>query len=127
MTPKQTVESIYDAFTRADVPHILGLVAPHARWHQSAFIPWGGTYSGPAGAADFFTKLNQFSETTGFEVRENIEVGSEVFSFGTHRCIIRATGKPASVDFMFRWRIEHGSVVSYESYVDSAAVTAAMA
>lgn len=89
-------------------------------------LPWGGDYVGPEGAAEFFTKLNAAAETTGFIPRESVEVGNEVFSFGTYSCTVRSTGKPATMDWMFRWHVENGKITKYESYVDSAVITAAM-
>jgi ketosteroid isomerase-like protein len=126
MTPKQTIESVYDAFNRGDIPDIVGRVAPNALWRQSKMVPWGGNYTGPSGAAEFFTKLNAAAETTGFSPRENVEAGNEVFSFGTYQCTIRSTGKAATMDWMFRWRVEDGKITLFDSYVDSAAITAAM-
>lgn len=126
LTPLQTIDSVYAAFTRGDIPHILGLVAPDASWRQSKYVPWGGDYTGTSGAAEFFTRLNEHSQTTGFVVNESFELGNQVFSFGRHECVMRATGKLAVVPFMFRWRVENGQIVSYDSYVDSgAAFTAA--
>jgi uncharacterized protein len=125
MTPTHTIESIFDAFTRGDVPHIVGLVAPDVAWNQTMAVPWGGRYHGPNGVVEFFTKLGTAAETTAFVVRENIESGNDVFSFGTHESIIRATGKPAKVDWMFRWRVEHGRVTRYDAYFDSAPIVAA--
>jgi ketosteroid isomerase-like protein len=126
MTPKQTVESIYDAFGRGDIPYIVGLVAPNAVWRQSKWLPWGGDYKGPEGAGEFFKKLDAAAVTTGFTPRESIEVGNEVFSFGSYSGTIKSTGKSASMEWMFRWRVEGGKVTLYDAYVDSAAVTAAM-
>jgi ketosteroid isomerase-like protein len=126
MTAKQTIESVYEAFTRGDIPHIVGLVAPGAVWRQSKMLPWGGDYRGPAGAAEFFTKLNEAAETTGFVARENVECGAEVYSFGTYECVVRSTGKPATMEWMFRWRVEDGKITLYDAYVDSATITAAM-
>lgn len=59
MTPRQIVESIYDAFNRGDIPHILNQVSPAAKWRQSPMLPWGGEYTGPDGAAEFFTRLER--------------------------------------------------------------------
>ena len=126
MTPKQTIESVYDAFSRGDIPHIVGLVAPNAVWRQSKILPWGGDYSGPGGTREFFTKLDAAAETTGFTPRESIEHGNEVYSFGNYQCKMRATGKPASMEWMFRWRVENGKITLFDSYVDSGAITAAM-
>lgn len=126
MTPTEIVDSVYDAFTRGDITHIVGLVAPAAVWRQSSMLPWGGTYSGPSGAAEFFSKLNAAAETTGFAPRENVAVGQEVFSFGTSTGTVRSTGKSATMDWMFRWRVDGGKITLFDSYVDSAVVIAAM-
>jgi ketosteroid isomerase-like protein len=126
MTPKETIESVYDAFKSGDIPHIVGLVAPNATWRQSKMVPWGGDYTGPSGAAEFFSKLDATAETTGFTSRENIEAGNEVHSFGTYQCTLRSTGKSATMDWMFRWRVEDGKITLFESYIDSAVITAAM-
>ena len=126
MTPIQTVDSVYEAFRRGDVPYILSLVAPNAQWHASKGLPWGGEYVGPAGAAEFFTRLSAAAQTTGFAVRESFEVGLDVFSFGTYRCMILSTGKPAAMEWMFRWRVESGMVTNFYSYIDSAAVLASL-
>jgi ketosteroid isomerase-like protein len=126
MTPVQTIQSVYDAFSRGDIAHIVGLVAPNAPWRQSKMLPWGGDYVGPSGAAEFFEKLNAAAETTGFTPRESVEVGNEVHTFGTYSCNLRSTGKSAVMDFMFRWRVDNGRIASFESYVDSAAVTVAL-
>jgi uncharacterized protein len=126
MTPKQTIESVYEAFGRGDIPHIVGLVAPDAIWRQFKTVPWGGNYTGPSGAAEFFTKLNAAAETVGFAARENVEAGNEVFSFGTYQCTIRSTGKSATMEWMFRWRVEGGRITLFDSYIDSGAIIAAM-
>ena len=126
MTPKETVESVYEAFSRGDIPHIVGLVAPNAVWRQSKMVPWGGDYQGPSGATEFFTKLGAAAETTGFAPRESVEHGNEVYSFGNYSCTIRSTGKPATMEWMFRWRVENGQITLYDAYVDSGVIMAAM-
>jgi len=65
-------------------------------------------------------------ETVGFEARENITVGNEVFSFGTYSGRSRKTGKTGTAAWMFRWRIEGGRIVLYDSYMDTAALKEAM-
>jgi ketosteroid isomerase-like protein len=126
MTPTQTVQSVYDAFNRGDVAHIVSLVAPNAVWRQSKEVPWGGDYRGPQGASEFFTKLANSVETLTFVPQENIAVGNEVFSFGTYSAKGVRSGKVGTSDWMFRWKVENGKIVSYESYLDSAALAAAV-
>jgi ketosteroid isomerase-like protein len=126
MTPKQVIESVYDAFRRGDIPFILSQVAPGAAWRQAKTLPWGGDYKGPEGAGEFFTKLDSHMQTVAFEAQENVESGNEVFSFGTYTGRSRATGREGEARWMFRWRVENGRITSWESYIDTAALLAAM-
>jgi ketosteroid isomerase-like protein len=126
MTSAQLITSVYDAFKRGDIPHILSLVGPDAIWRQSKMLPWGGDYRGPQGAAEFFQKLDGSMETVSLEVHENIDQGDEVFSFGVYTGRSRKTGRTASAEWMFRWRVQGGKITSYESYTDSAALLAAL-
>jgi ketosteroid isomerase-like protein len=124
MTPKDTIESIYAAFGRGDIPFILGQLAPNVVWRQPG-VPWGGERRGPAGAGEFFTKLNETVETTGFDVEENLEAGNQVVSFGYYSSRNRATGKSARSRFIFRWQVTGGKVTLYDAVVDSAPIIAA--
>ncbi len=125
-TATDVVVSVFDAFKRGDIASIVGLVAPNATWQQAKTVPWGGDYCGPEGAAEFFRKLDATMETVAFEARENVEHGDEVFSFGTYTGRGRATGRTGSAEWMFRWRVRDGKIVSWQSYIDTAALTAAL-
>jgi ketosteroid isomerase-like protein len=126
MTPKQTIESLYEAFGRGDIPFIVNHFAPGAPFRQPASTPWGGNYSGPEGAAQFFQRLNEGVETTGFTVEESVEAGNQVFSIGVHSAIVRKTGKPVAIRWMFHWRVEQGKVTYYEGIYDAAPIVAAL-
>jgi ketosteroid isomerase-like protein len=126
MTPKQIISSLYEAFGRGDIPFIVEHFAAGASFRQPASVPWGGQYSGPEGAAQFFQRLNEGVETTGFTVEHSVEVGNEVFSVGVHDAIVRTTRRPVSVRWMFRWRVEHGKVTAYEAFYDAAPIVEAL-
>src|SRR6185295_3614882 len=64
MSPKQTIETIFAAFGRGDIPGILAHVAPDCMWRQPKSLPWGGNHRGPEGAQTFFARLNEACETT---------------------------------------------------------------
>lgn len=125
-TPDAVINAVYEAFRRGDIAAILSTVAPQATWRQSKSVPWGGDYRGPDGAAEFFRKLDAEMETVSFEARENVGHGSEVYSFGTYAGRSRKTGKTGSAEWMFRWRVEGGRILAYESYIDTAALVAAL-
>ncbi len=126
MTAKQTIESLYEAFGRGDIPFIVKHFAPGASFRQPKSVPWGGDYTGPEGAARFFERLHEGVETTGFTVDESVEAGNQIFSFGTHDAIVRKTRKAVSIRWMFHWRVEHGKVTQYEAFYDGAPIVAAL-
>ena len=124
--PIELVASVYEAFKRGDIAFILARVAPQATWRQPATLPWGGDYRGPQGAGEFFQKLDANMETTSFDERENFVHGDEVFSFGAYSARSRKTGRTGTAEWMFRWRIQGGQIVAWESYLDTAALLAAL-
>jgi ketosteroid isomerase-like protein len=65
-------------------------------------------------------------ETVSFELQENIEHEDEVFSFGTYTGRSRKTGRDGTAERMFRWRVQNGKVVSWQSYIDTAALLATL-
>ena len=127
MTPQETVEQIYVAFGRGDIPFIISQVATSCEWRQSASAPWGGDYRGPEGVATFFGKLNDLVETTGFEVDNNIASGPDVVSFGYYSSRNRATGKSSRARFVFHWHFDQGKVARYEAVLETAPIVAAAA
>jgi len=125
-TPTQLIGSVYEAFKRGDIPYILNQIAPEATWRQSKTLPWGGDYKGPEGVREFFQKLGAMVETVSFEVQENIEKGDEVFSFGSYAARSRKTGRTGNAEWMFRWRVQGGKIVSWDAYIDTAALLSAL-
>lgn len=123
-TPLQTVESVYSAFGRGDTQAIVDMVAPNAIWRQSPMLPWGGDFRGPEGAKEFFAKLLESTEPIAFVADENVVLGNEVFTFGSYSAKGRASGKTGTAKLAFRWKVDNGRIVSYDSYVDSAAMLA---
>ena len=126
VTPTRVIESVYDAFNRGDISYILNQISPEAVWRQSETLPWGGEYRGREGVAEFFANLASQMDTISFGAKENVELGSEVFSFGYYEGRSTQTGKSARADWMFRWRVRDGKIVLFDSYIDTAALLAAL-
>jgi ketosteroid isomerase-like protein len=125
VTPKETVEAIYAAFQRGDIPFILDQLAPDVFWRQPASVPWGGDYHGPEQVGAFFTKLDDIGETTGLDIEDNIEAPDEVISYGHYGSRNRLTGKSSRARSIFRWQFQNGKVARFEAVLDSAPIVAA--
>ena len=127
MNNLQTVDSIYDAFHRGDIPHITGLVAAGAPWGQPVTVPWGGDYTRPEGVKEFFGKLAASMETTKCETYENAESGGAIFSSGYYEGRSVKTGRTGGCRFLFHWTFDGRKMVRYRGYLDTAALLASMA
>jgi uncharacterized protein len=61
MNPSETVQSMYAAFSRGDVPAILAHVADDVEWEYGSTtpeVPWLKPRKGRSGAAEFFAGLD---------------------------------------------------------------------
>lgn len=122
MTPKELVETLYQAFTRGDIPFILEHIAPDCRWTApGSGIPNAGVYAGPTGVAEFFQKLAASEEVTNFVVNEYFENGNSVIAIGHEACTAKATGKSVSTDWAMLFRVEGGKIVGWQSFYDTSA------
>ena len=68
MTPLETVQAIYAAFGRGDVPAILALMSDDVEWEswadnaaQKAGVPWLRSRRGKSGVGEFFQLVGQFT------------------------------------------------------------------
>lgn len=123
-----TVQRIYEAFGRGDVPAILAEVTDDVTWdawaHPSAArsgVPWLGALHGKDGVQRFFTELGSALDFDDFRVVSLLEgpdrVGAEI-EFTAH---VRATGHEMSVEELHVWTFApDGRVQAYRDYVDTA-------
>jgi ketosteroid isomerase-like protein len=125
-TPIELVRSMYDAFGRGDIAHILAHVAPDCQWIESGEgIPSAGKYTGPAGAAEFFRKLDESETITRFEPRQFLAHGDDVVALGFEEMQSKNTGKTASTNWAMLFRLREGKVVHFETFYDTAALARA--
>jgi hypothetical protein len=125
-SPVQLVQSLFDAFSRGDIPYILARVAPNCRWvAPGKGIPSAGNYTGPEGAAEFFRKLDQTTEFIRFEPREYVSTGNTVVALGSEEMRAKNTGKTASTAWAMLFRVADGKVTEWEGFYDTEAEAAA--
>jgi hypothetical protein len=90
-----TVQEIYAAFGKGDVPAILDRLADSVEWEYGAGpteIPWLKERHGRAGAADFFSSLGAL-EIQEFVPKTLLEGPGVVVVLLELEAIVKATGK----------------------------------
>ena len=124
----KTVQELYTAFGRGDIPSILNALAEDVEWHEppGGEAPFKGTYRGREGVGQFFTWLAEAVEVEAFEPREFYAHGDTVVALGRYRFRTRKTGKAYDTDWAMVWRFRGNKVVGFEIYKDSAAEAAAL-
>ena len=133
MTPLESVQKIYSAFGRGDVPAILDMLADDVQWEawadntaQKAGVPWMHPRRGKTGAAEFFKLVGQF-QIHDFQVLAIMSNERQVAA----EFVIEATppgGKRYRDEEMHLWTFgADGKVTRLRHYVDTAKHIAAAA
>ena len=123
----QTVQSIYDAFNRGDIPAILDLVADDAAWEswkdnsaQNSGVPWMLARKGKAGALDYFKAVGELKiiNFTVLSIMGNEhQVAAEFFI----EAEVPATGAHYSDEEIHLWTFdENGKIIRLRHYLDTA-------
>lgn len=121
-----TVGAFFAAFGSGDLSGAAALLAPDVRWTMHAHgLPWGGTFQGPEGVADFFAKYGDFAETIEMTPRSMAEADGFVYVRGIERSKVKATGKEYAVEWVHVIATDDGKITSLDEYLDSAAIVAA--
>lgn len=95
MSHIQTVQSIYAAFGRGDVPAILPHLADDVEWEygmSNAGVPWFQPRRGRADVPKFFEALGALA-ITRFEPKTLLESGNIVVALIDLACEVKATGR----------------------------------
>ena len=123
----QVAQSMYACFQRGDIPALLDQVEESIEWITPGPKPFGGTWHGKAGVADFFRMVSETWDFQAFEPREFVASGDNVVVLGRYAMTARGTGRPASSDWAMHFTIRNGKCARFQEYTDSAALSDAMA
>ena len=127
-TNTQTVQAIYAAFARGDIPFILDTLAEKLEFTHPgpAVIPWAKTRHTRDEVAEFFQVLAKTLEVQQFEPREYVAQGNKVVALGYFRARSKATGRTFEEHWAMEWTFQDGKVVGYRAHEDTAAIAAAL-
>lgn len=122
-----TINNLYAAFTRGDVPTVLAAFAPNISWTEAEGFPYGGTYVGPdAIVSNVFMKLG--SEWDGYTVakQELIANTDTVVALGEYSGTYKATGKSFKAPFVHVWKFGADRIISFRQHTDTVVVQRAL-
>jgi hypothetical protein len=121
----ETVRRIYDAFARGDLEAVMNECAADAVITQDPALPWGGSYVGRDGIAEFASKLVGTIDSK-VDTEQLFEAGDHVVQQGRTKGTVRHNGAPYDIAECHVWTLRDGVVVSAEFYIDSPAMLAAL-
>ena len=120
--PTATVQAIYEAFGRGDVPTVLDHLADDVAWEHDAVdhgVPWLAPGRGREHAARFF-ELLRLVDITRFEVRGLLAGGDQVAAVIGVDLAVRATGRTVSDLEVHLWTFgPDGRVAAFKHLTDT--------
>ncbi|HUQ08313.1 MAG TPA: nuclear transport factor 2 family protein [Kofleriaceae bacterium] len=124
-THLQTVQNIYAAFGRGDVPAILEVLADDVDWEYGGSpsdVPWLQPGRGREAAARFFGAVGANLDVKMFAVNDLLEGTNVVVGLVSIEAIVKPTGRTfREVDEVHIWRFdEHGRVNRFRHAADTA-------
>jgi ketosteroid isomerase-like protein len=120
------VQSCYAAFGRGDIDALLATLDPDIDWTTpgGAELPYAGARRGITQVRQFFNQLNEFFDFELFEPQTFLADGDRVVVLGQDRLTVKATGKSISEAWCHVMTIRNGKIVTFQEYIDTAAVAA---
>jgi len=125
----KTIQSVYEAFGRGDLPAILDAVTDDVDWASDASsteVPWWGVRHGKDEVTDFFVKLADATEVTEFTPLELIGEGDTVLTVVRFGVKAKESGREATMLLHHYWKFRDGKACYVRSSEDTAQVTAAL-
>ena len=124
---KRTVQSIFEAFGRGDIPGVLGHVSEDVTWKAPGpdVVTYFGDRRGHAGATEFFVQLGTSVDFEHFEPVAFVAEGDKVVVLGRERGRVKNTGKTFDNEWALVFTFSGGKVSDFQLYENTAAVAEA--
>ena len=113
----------YEAFNRADIDTVMGLMAPDIEWQESDVegLPQRGTHHGPEDVAnDVFGAIVGNWDDFQAVPDEFLDAGERVVVLGRFQGRGKATGKTLDALYAHVWTLRDGKAVHVRVYADTA-------
>ena len=127
MSNLKSVQKVYEAFAKGDIPSVLGFLDADIAWTEAEGFPYAGTYHGPRAVLEgVFMRLG--GEWNGFAAvaDEFVDGGDTVVALGKYSGTYKATGKSFEANFAHVWKVQNGKAVRFVQHVDTLLVHRAL-
>ncbi len=127
MSNLNSVQKVYEAFAKGDIPSVLGFLHADIAWTEAEGFPYAGTYHGPRAVLEgVFMRLG--GEWNGFAAvaDEFVDGGDTVVALGKYSGTYKATGKSFEANFAHVWKVQNGKAVRFVQHVDTLLVHRAL-
>lgn len=116
--PMQTIQELYEAFARRDLPKVFSLLSSDIEIVQSEELPWGGLYRGHDGAREFFARLGSHINST-LDIERLIDAEEHVVAIGWTHGTVNATGASYRVPIAHVWHVRDSMVIQAQFLIDN--------
>lgn len=123
-----TVEEMYTALSRKDLPALLDTLAEGVDWLMPGppnILPYAGPRRGRQQVAVFFAALCEAEEIELFKAKDFIEGENKVIVLGDYRARVKPTGRTLSLQWVHVLTLSSGRIDRLRGFFDTAAAVAA--
>lgn len=116
------VRDLYAAFSRGDVPAVLGAFEPGIVWNEAENFLYAdrNPYIGPQAVLEgVFMRIGMDIADFSVHPGRYAEGGDTVLVEGRYRGTMKATGTRVDSQFAHVWRLCEGKVVQFQQYTDT--------
>ncbi len=123
-----TVQEIYAAFSRGDVPGILARLTDDVVWETEApaAVSFGGIRHGITETKGFFEAIARDHADPKLTMTDYVTSGDAVMAIGRYQATMKSTGKRADTPVAHYWRFRDGKVARYVGFINSGAFVEAL-
>jgi len=128
MTDKvKLIKDCFDAFARGDVAYIVARVSDDVDWRgdATAEIPYAGTFKGPLGVGQFFSRMADAVDVKSWEPKRVVVAGDGVLATGAWSAAVKSTGRSFATEWAMVFGFRDDKISSFRVYEDTATAAAA--
>jgi len=120
---KKTIEGMYEAFGRGDIPVIIGALDPDVEWWEAENFIYADNnpYIGPQAVLEgVFARIGNEWEWFTVTPDEVLDAGESIVGRGYYAGKYRQTGREVRAQFAHVFSFRNGKVVKFQQYTDIA-------